>query len=139
MPGTSATRMGAAAIHPYVSPQGPTLHDCTEICFGRSHMTGSTPHPLRAMPLRVRMVIGATAVLQHQGLLHELAHRFDQAAVMHGVEHFLKSAGRRMTPYLLFVLSDETGPLFADNILGAALFYEFRVLGMGSGVFVTEG
>jgi hypothetical protein len=58
---------------------------------------------------------------------------------MHGVEYFLRAAGQRMTPYLLFVLADEAGPLFADNILGAALFYEFRVLGVGTGVFVTEG
>src|SRR5579859_4971724 len=102
-------------------------------------MTGSIPLPFRAMPLRVRMAVGATAVLQHQHLLQELAHRFGQTAAMHGVEHFLKAAAQRMTPYLLFVLADPAGPLFPDNILGAALFYEFRFLGLQSGIFVTEG
>lgn len=102
-------------------------------------MSGSIPLPLRATPQRVRMAVGPTAVLQHQQLLQELAHRFDQTAVMHGVEYFLKGVGRRMTPYLLFVLEDPAGPLIADNILGAAIFYEFRFLGMRSGVFVTEG
>jgi hypothetical protein len=137
--GSKCNPLRPAAIHPYVSPLGPHCTTARKFCFGRSHMPGSPPYPFRAMPLHVRMVIGATAVLQHQGLLQELAHRFDQAAVMHGVEHFLKGAGQRMTPILLLVLADDAGPLSPDNIVGAALFYEFRVLGLGSGIFVTEG
>ncbi|HEX4650858.1 MAG TPA: hypothetical protein VH250_05075 [Granulicella sp.] len=60
---------------------------------------------------------------------------------MHGVRHFLYGAGRGMTPYLLFVLADSHAamPLAPDNILGAALLHEFQILGLRSGVFVTEG
>jgi hypothetical protein len=87
------------------------------------------------------MVVGTRDVLVHQQLLQELAHSFGQAAAMHGVEHFLRGAGRRMTPYLLFVLADPDAltPLVPENILGAALFHEFQFLGIGSGIFVTEG
>ena len=97
--------------------------------------------PVQAISSHVRMAVGASDVLEYQQLLQELAHRFGQPATMHGVEHFLRGAGRGMTPYLLFVLADPHAPipLTADNILGAALLHEFCLLGIGSGVFVTEG
>ncbi|HWZ51775.1 MAG TPA: hypothetical protein VNW54_09950 [Granulicella sp.] len=87
------------------------------------------------------MITGRRNVLEFQPLLRELAHRFGQSAAMHGVEHFLTGAGKAMPPCLLFVLADKdaSDPLAAGNILGAALLYEFRILGVGSGVFVTEG
>jgi hypothetical protein len=100
-------------------------------------------HPVPAQPTvkQVRMVTGLHNVLAYQPLLQELAHRFGQSAAMHGVEHFLTGAGQGMIPYLLFVLADReaSDPLLPRNILGAALLYEFRVLGVRSGVFVTEG
>jgi hypothetical protein len=97
--------------------------------------------PSPAMTSHVHMVMGTQSVLEYQSLLQELAQRFGQPAAMHGVEHFLTGAGRNMTPYLVFVLAEKRrcAPLAIDNILGAALLYEFRVLGMSSGIFVTEG
>jgi hypothetical protein len=97
--------------------------------------------PTQAISSHVRMIVGASDVLEYQQLLQELAHRFGQPAAMHGVEHFLRGAGRGMTPYLLFVLADPHAPipLTPDNILGAALLHEFCLLGIGSGIFVSEG
>jgi hypothetical protein len=99
------------------------------------------PAPLEAITSQVHMVIGMRNVLAHQQLLQELAHSFGQSAAMHGVEHFIRGAGRAMTPYLLFVLADANAPipLAPGNILGAALLHEFQILGIRSGVFVTEG
>jgi hypothetical protein len=87
------------------------------------------------------MVEGARNILAYQHLLQQLAHRFGQSTAMHGIEHFLQGAGRGMIPYLLFVLADPTAPipLAPENILGAALLHEFQFLGIGSGIFVTEG
>lgn len=102
--------------------------------------------PIRSLPLEVitshvHMVIGTRNVLVHQQLLQKLARNFGQSAAMHGVEHFIRGAGRAMTPYLLFVLADANAPtpLAPENILGAALLHEFQILGIRSGVFVTEG
>jgi hypothetical protein len=97
--------------------------------------------PLEAITSQVHMVIGTPNVLAHQQLLQDLAHSFGQSATMHGVEHFIRGAGRAMAPYLLFVLADpnSAAPLAPSNILGAALLHEFQILGIHSGVFVTEG
>jgi hypothetical protein len=99
------------------------------------------PLSLAADTNYVHTVIGTRNVLAHQQLLQQLAHSFGQSATMHGVDHFLKGAGRGMIPYLLFVLANPNAPspLLPANILGAALFHEFQFLGIGSGIFVTEG
>jgi hypothetical protein len=97
--------------------------------------------PPEATTSHVRIVSGARNILAHQQLLQDLAHAFGQPVTMHGVGHFLNGVGRGMTPYLLFVLADPkaANPLAPENILGAALLHEFRILGIHSGVFVTEG
>jgi hypothetical protein len=89
----------------------------------------------------VHVIEGTRNVLAHQPLLQQLAESFGQATAMHGIEHFLKGAGRGMAPCLLFVLADPNAPipLVPENILGAALLHEFQFLGIGTGVFVTEG
>jgi hypothetical protein len=97
--------------------------------------------PQEAVTGHVHIVSGTRNVLAYQQLLQDLAHTFGQSATMHGVAHFLNGAGRGMKPYLLFVLADPHAakPLAPDNILGAALLHEFQILGLRSGVFVTEG
>jgi hypothetical protein len=97
--------------------------------------------PPEAVTSHVHIVSGARNILTHQQLLQELAQAFGQSAAMHGVGHFLNGVGRGMIPYLLFVLADPKAakPLAPENILGAALLHEFRILGIHSGVFVTEG
>jgi hypothetical protein len=97
--------------------------------------------PSEAATSHVHIVCGARNILAHQQLLQDLAQSFGQSAAMHGVGHFLNGVGRGMTPYLLFVLADPkaANPLAPENIRGAALLHEFRILGIHSGVFVTEG
>jgi len=97
--------------------------------------------PPEAATRHIHIVRGTRNILAHQQLLQNLAQAFGQSAAMHGIGHFLHGVGRGMTPYLLFVLADPNAaqPLAPENILGAALFHEFRILGIRSGVFVTEG
>ncbi len=94
------------------------------------------------MDTTIKILRGRHEVLRYRELLEGLAQRYGQSAAMHGIAHYLDGAGRAMTPYLLFVLAvanDQATTPTLENSLGAVLLYEFCVLGIGSGIFVTEG
>lgn len=87
------------------------------------------------------LVRGRRNVLALAPLLQEVARRTGQSGAMHWLEYFLYTpslAGK--PPHLVLRLRSvsDAGALAADNILGAALFFEYRVAGIPTRVFCTD-
>ncbi len=81
------------------------------------------------------------AILSLAPLLQVLAERCGQPAAMHWLPYFLDEAvtGRR-TPYLVLFLRPEVqarSSLRVEDIEAAALFFEYRVLGLRTGAVAT--
>ncbi|HXE07972.1 MAG TPA: hypothetical protein VN612_08755 [Acidobacteriaceae bacterium] len=83
--------------------------------------------------LRIRILRGSDAILSMQPVLIELGRRTGQPGVARWLEYFLSSPdSQRKTPYLL-MMSAITGEIEA-----AVLLYEYRVAGLGTGVFASD-
>lgn len=81
------------------------------------------------------------AILDLAPLLESLAERCGQAGAMHWLPYFLNDAvtGRR-APYLVLVLrpeQDQARSLCVDDVEAAALFFEYRILGLRTGAVAT--
>ena len=81
------------------------------------------------------------AILDLSPLLETVAERCGQPGAMHWLPYFLDGAvsGRR-TPYLVLLLRPEGNPgnsLRADDVEAAALFFEYRILGVRTGAVAT--
>lgn len=73
--------------------------------------------------------------------LQQLAHRTSQLGAMHWLEYFLKTRSfASKPPYLVLQLGRYpiAEPLHSDNILAAALFFEYRLLGLRTRIFSTD-
>ena len=81
------------------------------------------------------------AILDLAPVLQALAERTRQSGAMHWLSYFLDKgvAGRRV-PYLVLLLRPEEhqgSSLSADDLQAAALFFEYRICGIGTGAFTT--
>ena len=81
------------------------------------------------------------AILNLAPVLQALAKRTGQPGAMHWLSYFLDKgvAGRRV-PYLVLLLHPEEhqgSSLSANGIQAAALFFEYRLCGVGTGAFTT--
>ncbi len=81
------------------------------------------------------------AILNLAPVLQTLAERTGQPGAMHWLSYFLDKgvAGRRI-PYLVLLLKPEEhqgSSLSADELEAAALFFEYRICGIGTGAFTT--
>jgi hypothetical protein len=86
----------------------------------------------RALP--VRILRGRDDILAMQPALIELSRRTGQPGVARWLDYFLSSPdSQRKTPYLLLVNARGGG-----ETEGAVLLYEYRVAGMGTGVFASD-
>jgi hypothetical protein len=91
---------------------------------------------------RVQLLRGRAAVTAMQPLLVELSSRSGQAGAMDALDFFLGAPDAlEKIPYLLLVgLRDGVRPEVAgaDDLDGALLIYEYKVAGIGTGVFATD-
>lgn len=81
------------------------------------------------------------AILNLAPVLQALAERTGQPGAMHWLSYFLDKgvAGRRV-PYLVLLLKPEEHQgrsLSADDLEAAALFFEYRIGGIGTGAYTT--
>ena len=81
------------------------------------------------------------AILALAPALEALAERCGQSGAMHWLPYFLDEAvtGRR-SPYLVLILRPEREPgrsLGVDDLKAAALFFEYRILGLRTGAVAT--
>ncbi len=81
------------------------------------------------------------AILDLAPLLQTLAERCGQPGAMHWLPYFLdKAAGSHRAPFLVLVLQpeeDQGRSLTADAVQAAALFFEYRFLGLPTGAVAT--
>jgi hypothetical protein len=95
-------------------------------------------------PMPARIVRGRDAVLSMQPLLEELARRCVQPGVADHLPYFFSlDASLRKTPYLVLLGAwpgafSSDRPISADDLAGAAILFEYRLLGIGIGVFAPE-
>jgi hypothetical protein len=91
---------------------------------------------------KIHVVSGSNSILKLQPVLNELSARCGQLGVMDDVGYFLKKPGiLRRVPHLLVVSKASTlnlEKLTADDLLGAALLYKYKVLGCGIGTYTTN-
>jgi len=87
------------------------------------------------------LIHGRQQVLDLAPALQQLSSRTGQFGAMHWLEYFLDTA-RPLTkpPYLVLQVQHPktADPLHPDHILAAALFFEYCVAGLRTGVFCTD-
>ncbi len=104
-------------------------------------LTASWPTAdLQAEP-NLMILTSRQAILNLAPILQGLAERTGQPGAMHWLSYFLDKgvAGRRV-PFLVLLLKPEEhqgSSLSADGLEAAALFFEYRVCGIGTGAFTT--
>lgn len=84
---------------------------------------------------------GRPQILNLAPALQELSNRTRQLGAMHWLEYFLYTASpASKPPHLVLQLRCPSRPdsLDAENILAAALFFEYRFAGLATGVFCTD-
>ncbi len=81
------------------------------------------------------------AILDLAPVLQALAERTGQPGAMHWLSYFLdKGVAGRRAPYLVLLLQPEEhqgSSLRADDVQAAALFFEYRIGGIGTGAYTT--
>lgn len=91
---------------------------------------------------RIHVVSGGKSILRLQPVLNDLSARCGQLGVMDDVGYFLNKPGiLRRVPHLLLVSKEPTldlERLAADDLVGAALLYKYKVLGCGIGTYTTN-
>jgi hypothetical protein len=84
---------------------------------------------------------GRADILRMQGVLVRLSILCDQTGVMDYLEYFLTlTENIKKTPYLVVIASRphiEVFELQAEDLIGAVLIYEYKMLGLSSKVFST--
>ncbi len=85
---------------------------------------------------------GKEKILSMQALLVELSLRCEQTGAMDHIALFLDATmNEKKSPYLILATKypvKEGSTLTIDDLLGAALVYEYRVLDRSTGVYVTD-
>lgn len=104
-------------------------------------MTASWPTAEPNTEPNLMILTSREAILNLASVLQALAERTGQPGAMHWLSYFLDKgvAGRRV-PYLVLLLKPEEhqgSSLSADDIQAAALFFEYRICGVGTGAFTT--
>lgn len=89
----------------------------------------------------IMILTSREAILDLAPVLQALAERTGQPGAMHWLSYFLDKgvAGRRV-PYLVLLLGPEEhqgSSLRADGLQAAALFFEYRICGIGTGAYTT--
>lgn len=86
------------------------------------------------------LVRGRRHVLELAPMLQQLALRTGQPGAMHWLEYFLYTPSPAdKPPYLVLQLrSDPSGDLQHDDLVAAALFFEYRIAGLRTRVFSTD-
>jgi hypothetical protein len=99
--------------------------------FGSTIWSDSAPdHGAQPIPI----LRGRDAILAAQPALIELSRRSGQRGVAQWLDYFLSSPdSQRKTPYLLLVNTRAGG-----DTEGAVLLYEYRMAGLGTGVFASD-
>ena len=91
---------------------------------------------------KIHVVSGTKSILRLQPVLNELSARCGQLGAMDDVGYFLNKPGiLRRVPHLLVVSkapSLDFEKLTADDLVGAALLYKYKVLGCGIGTYTTN-
>lgn len=89
-----------------------------------------------------RVLRGRESILRMHAVLVELSARCQQIGAMDHIALFLDaSMNEKKTPHLILATMVKSGKPFdlrAEDLLGAAVVYEYVVLGWPSGVFVTD-
>jgi hypothetical protein len=105
--------------------------------LGEQRRTGSAVLPAAIQVFRGRRAVGAW-----RRLLVEFSHRTGQAGAMDALDLWLDApSARTKTPYLVLVglrHAAYRGRITADNLDGAVLIYEYKVVGRGTGVLATD-
>lgn len=104
-------------------------------------VTASRPNSDRNAEPNLMILTSREAILNLAPVLQALAERTRQPGAMHWLSYFLDRgvAGRR-APYLVLLLKPEEhqgSSLSANDLEAAALFFEYRVCGVGTGAFTT--
>ena len=101
-------------------------------------MIGPGKDAAGSQPATPRVLTGREAILRAQPQLQQLAKACGQAGSADYIDYFLTQpyTGRKTPHLLLFHTSGSTDG--AAMLEGAVLVHEYRMLGMRSGVFVTE-
>jgi hypothetical protein len=90
-------------------------------------------------PLRV--LCGCTDILRLQPILMALSERCGQAGAMDHLEYFLTAPQNlKKIPYLVLLMSNpdvSVAGLRVEDLVGAVLVYEYKVLGFNSRLFTT--
>ena len=92
--------------------------------------------------LRFHILRGKDAILRMHAVLVELSGRCEQVGAMDHIALFLDSTLNENKVPLLIVATERTGSdpfqLRVEDLRGAAVVYEYLILGRPSGVFVTD-
>lgn len=105
-------------------------------------LTASWPATDPSSDPNLMVLTSREAILNLAPILGNLAERTGQPGAMHWLSYFLDKgvAGRRV-PYLVLLLKPEEhqgSSLRADGLEAAALFFEYRICGIGTGAFTTN-
>ncbi len=107
----------------------------------------SLPYPGRATsftntPPEFHVVKGREAILRLSDTLGHLAQACGQPGAMQDMAYFLSKPGLlRRTPYLMLIFRGVRPPIdlvTAEDLLGAVLLYDYRIIGCSIGVFTTN-
>ena len=91
---------------------------------------------------RIHTICGREAVLRMQPVLEQLSERCGQQGAMDDLPYFLSKPGAlKRIPYLLLFLKDgqtRTDKLTADDLMGAVLLYQYRVMGCSIRMYTSN-
>jgi len=93
-----------------------------------------------ALLSRAVIISGREDILAHRETLEQLARHCGKATAMHGLEYYFnRPENLKKQPHLVIVSSrpQHSSNLDPASILGAALFYEYQLWGIGTGVMVS--
>lgn len=92
-----------------------------------------------ASSLTTQLITGRQEILVHAKLLIELSERYGQTGAMDHLDFFLTSEDSlKKTPHLILLKeSGESSEITAQTVVGAVLVHEYRVFGIGTGIFAT--
>jgi hypothetical protein len=96
----------------------------------------------QSMDKSIQIVHGRESILRMQPMLIELSARCGQAGAMNDLEYFMtRPSVLKKTPHLVLVMAEgavSAENATADQVVGAALLYEYLVLGRGLRIYATD-
>lgn len=104
-------------------------------------LTASWPTAEQNAEPNLMILTSREAILNLAPVLQALAERTGQHGAMHWLNYFLdKAVAGRRVPFLVLLLHPEEhqgSSLSAEGLQAAALFFEYRICGIGTGAFTT--